>query len=234
MIAMTLDRVIRSMCAEIESPAANLDWQTLREEELLCEAVVCIVGSQMIYEMALEVVQRLKSRELITPWVLPNGAWRRGVALALNRPLRFMVGGQPRVSKMRFRNRIAHLLTGTLRNVYGQHSSFRSILNYANGAEDARRVLVARVFGFGPKQASLFLRRIGYATNLAVIDTHILDYMRICAGISASRATLSSIDGYEQIEEKFKLLAQRIGYDVGCVDLATWITMRVAKREAYI
>lgn len=234
MITAALDHVIRGMCAELNTSTATLDWRTLREDELLFEAAVCIVGSQMVYEMALEVVRRLKALELLDPGACPNETWKKRVVIALDMPVQFITNGRSRTSKPRFKNRIAYLLSATLSNVYGRNFSLREMLNDAGRAEDARRILVASVFGFGPKQASLFLRRVGFSTNLAVIDTHILDYMRIRTGVTASPAALSKIDRYEQIEEGFRTLAQRFGYDVGCVDLATWITMRVAKREAYI
>lgn len=234
MIAADLDHVIRGMCVELHKSTSTLDWRTLREDELLFEAAVCIVGSQMVYEMALEVAHRLKARELLDPGARPNATWKKRVVMALNTPVQFFTNGRSRTSKPRFKNRIAYLLSATLSNVYGRNYSLGKMLNDADRPEDARRVLISCVFGFGPKQASLFLRRVGFSTDLAVIDTHILDYMRIRTGVPSSPATLSKIDCYEQIEARFRALAQRIGYDVGCVDLATWITMRVAKREAYV
>ena len=234
MIAAALDRVIRAMCAEVDTLKEHLDWRTINEAELLFEAAVCIVGSQTVYEMALGIAQRLKEGGFLEPSAPPSTNWKRGLAATLNAPIQFFANGRSHTSKPRFKNRIAYLLSATLTNVYGRKSSFRKILSGAKGPEDARRVLVSTVFGFGPKQASLFLRRVGFSSDLAVIDTHILDYMRICAGVSTNPTALSKIGRYEQIEAAFKILAREIGYDVGCVDLAAWITMRVAKREAYL
>jgi len=226
MIAAALDHVIRGMCAELHTSNVPINWRTLGEDELLFEAAVCIVGSQMVYEMAMEVVRRLKTHDLLDPDARPNATWKKRVALALDTPVTYFTNGRSYTSKPRFKNRIAYLLSATLSNVYGRKCSLREILSEADRGEDARRVLVACVFGFGPKQ--------GFSTDLAVIDTHILEYMRIRTGVSTNPAKLSKIDCYEQIESKFRVLAKRIGYEVGCVDLATWITIRVAKREAYV
>lgn len=234
MIAAVLEHVIREMCAELHRSNVPLSWRTLDEDELLFEAAVCIVGSQLVYEMALAIVSRLRTRKLLDPDALPNATWKRRVALALETPITYISNGHSHTSKPRFRNRIAYLLSATLSNVYGNNCSLREILSKAERAEDARRMLITRIFGFGPKQASLFLRRVGFSTDLAVIDTHILEYMRICTGVFPKPAALSTIDSYERIESTFRVLAQRIGYEVGCVDLATWITIRVAKREAFV
>jgi N-glycosylase/DNA lyase len=91
--------------------------------------------------------------------------------------------------------------------------------------------LTKNVIGFGPKQASLFLRRIGFSSELAILDTHILDYLKIARGIAPKLSTLSSIMGYEKIEHEFVNIAAEFNHIVGNVDLAVWVTMRVAKRE---
>jgi N-glycosylase/DNA lyase len=95
-------------------------------------------------------------------------------------------------------------------------------------------LLVAAVSGFGPKQTSLFLRRIGYCSELAVLDTHVLDYLRMACGIRPKPGALSRLSSYEYVENEFRRVAKEFGYAVGCVDLAMWVTMRVAKREAMV
>jgi len=113
-----------------------------------------------------------------------------------------------------------------------QGQSLRKILFSAGSAREAREILVKQVWGFGPKQASLFLRRVGYSAQLAVLDTHILDYLRLARGIDPKPSALSRLPSYEQIEAEFQRVAADFGHSVGCVDLAMWVTMRVAKREA--
>jgi N-glycosylase/DNA lyase len=110
----------------------------------------------------------------------------------------------------------------------------RGILFSARSARHARELLVNAVSGFGPKQASLFLRRVGYCSELAILDTHILDYLRMAHGIDPKPGMLSRLTSYERIEVEFQRVASEFGHAVGCVDLAMWITMRVAKREAVL
>jgi N-glycosylase/DNA lyase len=115
--------------------------------------------------------------------------------------------------------------------IHGQ--SLRDTLFSASSAREARELLVQQVWGFGPKQASLFLRRVGYCAELAVLDTHILDYLRVARGLDPKPSALSRLASYERIEVEFQRVAEEFGHSVGCVDLAMWVTMRVAKREAF-
>jgi len=134
----------------------------------------------------------------------------------------------------RFRNRLASLLATTVTEMYGKGHSLRRLLFAADNAKDARKALMLNVWGFGPKQASLFLRRIGYCADLAVLDVHVLDYLHLTRGIRIAPSRLGRLSCYEEVEDTFREIASRFGHSLGCVDLATWLTMRVAKREAYL
>jgi len=129
---------------------------------------------------------------------------------------------------------MASLLGSTVRTIHSQGTSLHEILSSAQSALHARELLVNSVSGFGPKQASLFLRRVGYCSDLAVLDVHILDYLRIAHGINPKAGTISRLASYERIEAEFQRVAREFGYAIGCVDLAMWVTMRVAKREAVL
>ena len=48
LIAAALESVIRDICAELQTSDVPLNWRTLGEDNLLFEAAVCIVGSQIV------------------------------------------------------------------------------------------------------------------------------------------------------------------------------------------
>ena len=226
-----VNKTIRALCVEVRSGAGGVrDWHLRTEEELLHEACVCMFSSQMVFEVAEAAAGRIKDRGLLRATRMDD--YEQRLALALYEPLTVEQGGKIRQVRPRFRNRLAALLATTMSTMREQGQSLRSTLFSAGSAREARELLVKQVWGFGPKQASLFLRRVGYCAELAVLDTHILDYLRVARGIDPKPGALSRLSGYERIEVEFQRVAAEFGHPVGCVDLAMWVTMRVAKREA--
>ena len=238
---MTVDiinQTIRAMCLEVKTQASAMqNWQLMAEEELLYEAAVCIFGSQMVFEMAIATADRLRERRLLQPALRDRKVEviERKVVEALSDPLPMPKGdGTQRWARPRFKNRLASLLATTIVEIYGQSRTIRGFLCDAESAREARETLTQHVWGFGPKQASLFLRRVGYCADLAVLDVHVLDYLQLARGLSLSSSKLGHLSFYEEIEDTFREVAAEFGHSVGCVDLATWLTMRVAKKEAFL
>jgi len=232
-----LEQAVRAMCQEVQSTSKKSpDWHSLTEEELLYEMAVCVFSSQLLFEVAVAMADRLRMEGLfqVEGGYFDCAAYEASVVSALSRPVEVLSGGKMRSTMPRFRNRLASLLASSLAEIHGQRQSLRGLLSMASDATRARSVLVEKVWGFGPKQASLFLRRIGYDANLAVLDIHIMDYLRYTRGINATPSALGRLSSYEQIEIAFQDIAVEFGHTVGCLDLATWITMRVAKREAML
>ena len=232
-----INQTIRAMCTEVAArDRATPDWRSLKEQDLLYEASVCIIGSQMAFELALATADRLHAWSLIGAEHCTNDvAYRREIVAALSEPVALEDEGRPvRWVRPRFKNRIAALLTSTVVEIYGKARSLHGLLAVAPNAKTARQELTQVVWGFGPKQASLFLRRVGYCADLAVLDVHVLDYLRLARGLTIAPARLGHLSSYEEVEEKFQEVAAGFGHTVGCVDLATWLTMRVAKRASYL
>lgn len=237
MNADIINRTIDAMCSEIKAQAGSVpDWRLLTEDELLYEAAICIFGSQMQFELAVATADRLRNRGLLHSKHLSEmGDYETLILDALSEPLPLTDKDcGVRLVRARFRNRLASLLTTTVARIYGTGNSLRRLLFSADGAKDARKALMLSVWGFGPKQASLFLRRVGYCADLAVLDVHVLDYLHLTRGLRVTPSRLGRLSCYEEIEDTFREVASRFGHSLGCVDLATWLTMRVAKREAYL
>lgn len=236
MSLVAINSTIKALCEEITLLQSNLQvkWEVLSEEELLFEIAVCMFSSQMVFEVAVAAASRIKTLNLINgtsfPQHLTQARYQTMVRDAFSEPLAVQVDGSTKDIVMRFRNRLSTMLAATVYNLYGKGLSLRSILSAAATPSQARRLLVENVIGFGPKQASLYLRRVGFCAELAVIDTHIVDYFKLATGIDIRPSSLSRISSYEKIEVEFSQIASQFGYTIGCVDLAIWITMRVAKR----
>lgn len=228
-----LNKTITDLCRQVARGRDTVtDWKKLTEEELFFEIAICIIGSQMVYEHSLAIANKLKETGLFRETTsFTEAEYHQQLYTVLSKSVSVETSNGHRKIYPRFKNRLATLVSNTVNNIYRNGLSLYDILASENSPQKARKLLVEYVFGFGPKQASLFLRRVGYCTEMAVLDTHVLDYMKIAYGLEVKPATLSHLSKYEKLESKLKELARDFGYSLGCVDLAMWVTMRVAKRE---
>ena len=231
----TIDRTIHALCTQIkETDHESVSWHHLTEDHLLREACTGVFSSQMIFEVAEAAAARIVHQRLLTrSQSAPiRSAHERLLRAALSPPLTVSVNNRLVRVRPRFPNRMAHLWAATTATLRSQRQSLHRLLRSSHSPRDARRRLVSIVCGFGPKQASLFLRRVGYSAQLAVLDVHIIDYLSAARGVRVKPNAISRLPGYELIEDEFRRLADEFGHPVGRVDLATWVTVRVAKREA--
>lgn len=84
----------------------------------------------------------------------------------------------------------------------------------------AREMLVRNIKGIGMKEASHFLRNIGYS-GLAILDRHILRGMWEAGLIDSIPKSLTK-NMYYRIERKFLELARAIGLKPEELDLVMW------------
>ena len=236
MILNKINNAITAVYDEITKLSNNNEnWQKYSEQDFIREAAICICSSQMRYEVAVAAGNKIANLNSIK-----NGDFYlserciNDIKTAFIEPLNVCIDLKQRTIYPRFKNRIVHNLVQTFKTFRENDLTFKSILIKSVNGKQARKKLTESVTGFGPKQASLFLRGIGYCSDLAIIDTHILDYLRLVRGITPKISTLSTFPIYEQIDNEFIQIANDFQYKVGNFDLAIWITMRVAKKESFV
>lgn len=78
----------------------------------------------------------------------------------------------------------------------------------------------------------MFLRNIGYSADLAVLDTHVLRYMRWMGLTDRAEPYVQNLKTYEDLEHVFRDHVRDLGFAVGDYDLAVWVTMRAFRNEA--
>ncbi|MFZ1970930.1 MAG: N-glycosylase/DNA lyase [Candidatus Nanoarchaeia archaeon] len=98
-------------------------------------------------------------------------------------------------------------------------NNIKEILNSFETESEIRSWLAKDVKGLGMKEASHFLRNIGYK-NLAIIDFHILDLLEKYKLIEKPKTM--SPKNYVEIENVLRQLAQRTDTKLGELDLYLW------------
>jgi N-glycosylase/DNA lyase len=84
----------------------------------------------------------------------------------------------------------------------------------------AREYIVKNIKGLGYKEASHFLRNIGYR-NLCIVDRHVVSLMHEL-NVFETSAMPSTPKKYLEMEERIKKYAKKIRIDVDELDLALW------------
>ena len=231
----TIDSTIHALCAQIEQTDHDIPaWHQLPECLLLREACICVFSSQMLFEVAEAAADRINDERLLTH------AESSPIRSAHERLLPHGTIDSPDGQSKRSAPPSSTPFPESDGAPLGRHcrDATRSAAiparppGASRSPRDARCRLVQIVSGFGPKQASLFLRRVGYSAQLAILDVHILDYLRAARQVKVNYSAISRLSGYEHIEDEFRRFASEVGQPVGRVDVATWVTVRVAKREA--
>lgn len=103
---------------------------------------------------------------------------------------------------------------------------FYSYLDSHLAEVDARVAVAERFSGLGMKQASMFLRDIGYSARLCIIDTHIVWY---CVNIGLEPAGAITPRRYLKLEEHLLNESDALGVAPNMLDSAIWAAVKTFK-----
>ena len=228
----TVDSAVRRICQEIHPSGKQYCWYSASEAELIFELVACILGSQVPYVVALTAAEEIRDVGLLENPTSQDSitAYEKAIYNILSQPLH-NPGWPPAGRHYRFARKRADHISRTVWAVYFDGGSLTGRLRACRTAGEARRSIVEVGVGIGPKQASLFLRNIGFTEELAILDTHLLRFMSLFGLLNQTIRSISSMQKYETLEKQLGNYAKSIGYSLGCVDQAIWIVMRVYLQE---
>lgn len=218
-----IEYAIRDVCDALGAKGrTSVCWSRHSEDDLWRELVSCILGSRVRFETALAAVDRMSSMRLL------SGSRRRGHFDQYEQDTVTALAGRYPFYRVR-----ANQIRRAAERLYGSRGSIRELLDSVDDVRDARRLLASDISGLGPKQASLFLRNIGYAKHVAVLDVHVLAYMNRAGLTDAPIRSVSTVRKYEALEDSFIEHAYSLGCTPDQFDLAVWVVMRVTKEEAH-
>lgn len=230
-----LEYAIGEVCKEIKKRKNIVDWHDIPEEQLWNELVSCILGSQVRHEYLQCVIKYLISEDLLSiKYLLSDGEhFERNIRSALEKSIPSSLTKTGSI-RYRYPRTKANYIRRTGESIYSTSSSIRNILISCTNERIARIRIMSVAVGIGPKQASLFLRNIGYAENLAILDTHILKYMTVIGLVPQILKTVSYLPKYEDIEGILNNYAIRFKESLACLDTAIWIVMRSCWKETIV
>lgn len=224
-----INNAIREVCFALEGKCHRPpSWTTMTEDELWRELVACILGSRVRFETAHAAIERLERRRLFCE-PQRSSRFKKYEMDLINALSERNASGEPHRYPF-FRVR-ANQIRRAAERFYDKKDSLRSFLENSHDIREARRRLALEVSGLGPKQASLFLRNIGYAAHVAILDSHVLTYMSWVGLTQTPVKSIPTIRKYEALENTFIEHAYSFGHSPDRFDLAVWVVVKVAKEE---
>ncbi|RLF94320.1 DNA lyase [Thermococci archaeon] len=155
---------------------------------------------------------------ILTPQSKAQSCWKT-VETLLNKNL-LLKGNEDQISKMlkrvRFRNRKAEYIVEARK-----HYPIRSKIKKFDDIYSAREWLVQNVRGMGYKEASHFLRNIGFGEELTILDRHILKNLKSLGVIEEIPRFLTK-KKYFEIEKKMKKFSEKVEIPMSHLDLVLW------------
>lgn len=106
-------------------------------------------------------------------------------------------------------------------NAQKHKDNIKETLNSLEDEEKMREWIVDNIKGLGLKEASHFLRNIGYK-NAAIIDFHIIDLLAREGLIEKPKNKSLTPKKYIKIENILKKLAEKTNTNIGELDLYLW------------
>lgn len=215
-----IEHAIRDVCSILED-RAFASWEQYSEDDLWRELVYCILGSRVKFEVVHAAIERMDELFLLSR-SRRNAHFDRyeeDTVTALSKGYPFY-----RVRARQIRRAAEHL--------YSSHGSISNLLKRASDTRGVRRTLAAEIAGLGPKQASLFLRNIGFAKRIAVLDVHVLTYLSWIGLTDVPLKSVSTMGKYEALEDAFLNHSKSFGISPEQFDLGVWVVMKVAKAES--
>ncbi len=123
------------------------------------------------------------------------------------------------IRRVRFRNNKAKYIKEAVKKF--NETDIRVKISSFKSAKEARKWLVENIKGFGYKEASHFLRNIGFGYELSILDRHILKNL-VAYGVIDKIPKSMTHKQYEAIESKMERFADKLNIPMHHLDFLLW------------
>jgi len=126
------------------------------------------------------------------------------------------------LSRARFvQKKSAYIVEAREKFLFDSKNSLKSVISQIGDGYKAREWIVQNVKGIGYKEASHFLRNIGFEQNLAILDRHILKNLKLIGVIKEIPDSLSK-SRYFDIEKRMMEFSKETQIPMSYLDLVMW------------
>jgi len=202
------------------------NWSRLNETKIWKELCFCLLSGNVAFELVKSVIYVLEKKGYLDyNWILEEVESRELIFKLLNAPNFKPKKKDGSLRKYRYPKKRSEEITNAA-NILYSNSSIKEILEKSASDVEVRNFLAANIPGIGIKESSHFLRNIGYSNTLAIIDVHVLNFLKQNQFVNPSDISSLTVSRYEKLEIILQNLAEFHGLNLGILDLAIWHYMR--------
>jgi len=177
-------------------------WKKGTKKEIFAELVFCILTPQANGKLCWSAVENM----------IRKGVLFEGERIQIVKEL----------SSARFiHKKSAYIVEAREKFFLDSKVSLKSIISQIGDGYKAREWLVQNIKGIGYKEASHFLRNIGFEQNLAILDRHIIKNLQLVGIIKEITGSLSK-GRYFDIEKRMMEFSKAVQIPMNYLDLVMW------------
>jgi len=223
----TLTQVVHEYSNLVETFHRRKKWIEMSENDVWEELCLCILSSNVPYELAVSAFWHLHNRQLLRPkWIIRCKSAVQQIGYELSKRIYLPRKKDGSYRKYRFPNIRARNIADAAKTLYQENCGLLWILKNSNSEQEARDFLAKNVQGIGLKEASHFLRNIGYSSSLAIIDSPIISFLIEVEAIPHERIKAVTSEMYIRLERILQDMCQSLGLNLSIFDMAIWHYMR--------
>jgi len=211
---------------QLEKSANRRNWCTLSEERLWQELCFCILSGNVAFELAKSVVEVLTEKGFLDyNWMKEDNKSSIILFQELDKSIFQPRKNNGELRKYRYPKKRSTEIVNAARVLYN-NNSIKKVLSNLNSDIEVRNFFVKQISGLGIKEASHFLRNIGFTNSLAIIDVHVLAFLKEFSLVDFNANSSLTLPRYLRLEKTLKNFADYHGLDLALFDLAIWHYMR--------
>lgn len=202
------------------------EWEQRSEVDLWEELVLCILSSNINYETAASAFVHLQKNQFLDYRYIQEDDSFQNIANELCKSIFLPRKKDGSLRKYRFPNVRAKNIVKAAHVIYHENRGISYLLTSFNSEFEAREFFCNQIPGIGFKEASHYLRNIKYSNSLAIIDTHIINFLEERINSTDFVGKSLNVQKYLLYEKIMKEISNYHEYKLPIFDLAIWQYMR--------
>ena len=201
-------------------------WCQMTEHDIWKELCFCLLSGNVSYELTKSVIDVLDYKGFLDcEWILNNKKSHKTLFEELNNSNFKPRKNNGDLRRYRYPAKRSIQIIKAAKIIYSNHT-LKQILSSNESETDTRSWFVKTIPGLGIKESSHFLRNIGFSDSLAIIDIHVLAFLKKYNLIDFASTSSLTTNRYLVLEKILQNIASYHDLEIPLLDLAIWHYMR--------